>query len=116
MGLKTDLKKFTDALGVAVKEVTTQKQMAAYGRLAAKLIIARTRRGFGVKKTNTRVTRLARLAESTIERRRSASSLSGETSPGRSNLTFTGAMLNSIGVKKATAGSVIIGADLRPRS
>ena len=115
MSLRDDLKKFVNALGLAVEDVTSSKAMRAYGKASIKLIVARTRRGFGVQKTGTRQFRLARLKPSTIRRRRAFTGLSSETSPGKSNLTFTGKMLDSIFVKSARDGEVIIGPDRRRR-
>ena len=116
MSIASDLKNFNDALLLAIKESTSATQMKAYGRAAIKLIIARTRLGYGVKKTNTAQTRLAPLAEPTKEyRRRNASKLHPETSPNKSNLTFTGQLLDSLGVKSASKSEVIIAANRRRR-
>ena len=115
MGFREDIKEFTNALGLAVQDAASSKAMRLYGEAAIKLIVARTRRGFGVKKTGSKQFRLARLKESTIKRREAFTGLSPLTSPGKSNLTFTGRMLDSIFVKKARKGEVILGPSARRR-
>lgn len=115
MSFRDDINQFTDALGIAIKEVSSQRAMKEYGKMAVKLIRARTRRGFGVIKTGANATRLARLAESTVEKRKRFPGLSSQTTPGKSNLTFTGQLLDSLRVKSVTNQTVIIGADRRRR-
>jgi hypothetical protein len=116
MGFREDIRDFNNALGLAVKDATSSKTMRAYGEAAIKVIIARTRLGFGVKKTGSRKFRLAKLQKSTIRKRRTAKNLNTSlTSPSKSNLTFTGRLLNSLLVKKASPGRVIVGPSRRRR-
>lgn len=115
MGFRQDINNFVGDLVTVLKEVSSQRAMREYGKFAAKLIVARTRNGFGVVKTGAKSKRLAKLAESTKERRRRSPNLSPFTTSGKSNLTFTGAMLDSIGVKSVSNQTVTIGANRRRR-
>ena len=75
-----------------LKGAQSARTMDRVAKRAAKLIKDRTRRGRGVDGR-----KLKRLKESTIKnRRRAKGKLSPKTSPEKSNLTFTGQMLDAI--------------------
>jgi len=116
VGFREDINKFTNALGIVVKESASQRAMREYGKRAIRLISKRTRNGFGVKKSGAKSTRLAKLRPSTIASRKSSPLLNrGLTSPGKSNLTFTGRLIDSLLVKEVQNGKVVIGADRNRR-
>lgn len=66
----------------------------------ARLIVKRTRLGFGVTEQGQKI-RLKRLSDKYMEmRRRRRRFIDPTTSPGKSNLTFTGQMLRSVQARK----------------
>lgn len=75
----------------------------AYAREAAQTIKERTRRGYGLDRDGANLGRLAKLSPMYIERRR-AMNLSPETSPGMSNLTQEGHLLDSFTAKRRRPG------------
>ena len=97
------------------------KFMAKIGELMVETIVERTRKGFGVDPRQRRQgvgkgKRLRALSESYIAyRQRNSGSLDSTTSPRKSNLTFTGQLLRSMRVKKATKREVIVGPNRRRR-
>lgn len=90
--LRKDIEKFFNSRVIDSILVDT----AQYG---AELIRERTRRGFGVPDGSNAQSRLKPLAESTKKSRRSKKKrgkLSSKTSPGKSNLTDTGQLLDAL--------------------
>ena len=84
------------------------------GQLATdirKQIVFRSRRGFGVKTFGAPIFRFPRLSRDYIEYRKQSRSegiLSPRTTPRRSNITFTGQMLDSILSKTPTVGQILL--------
>ena len=78
---------------------------------AALLIRKRTRLGYGARAMGGERFGLKKLSPSYVKFRlsRGAPYLSEFTAPKRSNLTFTGQMLDSIGIVRIQAGKVFIG-------
>lgn len=103
-----DLKKQIDAS-------LTQRDVEALGAYAKRLIIARTRNGFGVAGNGQSAKRLEKLKNSTKKSRSRFRSNSQFFSPNKSNLTLTGRMLNRLRTNvSGTRGNwefVIEGAD-----
>jgi len=92
-----------------VDNLGRSRRLRELGSFAAELIRKRTRKGFGVARPGGNRRKLKRLARSTIEyRTRYKKLLSSKTSPRKSNLTFTGQLLDSIKLK-VTKGRVTIG-------
>jgi|LakMenEpi03Aug12_release.lakeMendotaPanAssembly.Ray.scaffolds.fasta_scaffold259405_1 hypothetical protein len=103
-----DLAKFDKKLKKILDEASGPKALDFLGNIAADIIRKRTRKGFGVKKNGGRLEVLDKLSRSYIKfRRRNSSRLSAFTSPGKSNLTFTGEMLNGL-ISKRSGKSVTI--------
>lgn len=114
MGARLQIKDFTSKLKGVVKKSATAKQLEALGEFAAGLIRKRTRLGYGAPRGEAGSVerfRLAALSEGWIHFRKTTgrSWLSEFTRPSKSNLTFTGQMLDSLGVVKVANGSVTIG-------
>ena len=82
----------------AVENAFSQKLMKTLGEDMAERIRVRTRTGKGVDRTGGETTALKRLmSEPYKKRRRKSPDLDrGKTSPAKSNLTFTGQLLDSI--------------------
>lgn len=99
--LKADLTK-------VFKEASSSKNMKAIGSQAAEIIRRRTRLGYGVEKNEGKRERLKPLSPKYIEKRKQ-NTLSSQTTPRRSNLTFTGELLDSIEAHDATQGEVQVG-------
>lgn len=109
MNLK-DFPEKLKALMDAVKDKLTSKDsMQELGDEAAQLIKKRTRLGYGLDKQGGVKQKLKPLSES-YKRERKATGVASSTSPSKSNLTNTGAMLDNIGAT-ASKGKVTIGFD-----
>lgn len=83
------------ALSDAGREVCKPEQMMTLGRFVANMIRIRTKLGYGVKQENGAKEKLAPLKESTKAARQNKA-LRGDTTPGKSNLTESGQLLDSI--------------------
>lgn len=106
-----DTSKFRKALLAVLPAIRSAENMKKYGDEAARMIKVRTRLGFGVESDGAERERLASLADVTIEERkrlRKKGSLHGDTSPGRSNLTRSGQLLDSIQTVKAKIGTATV--------
>lgn len=98
--MSNTIPKLQGRLAIA-KKVAIRKVIDELVKLVPELIKARTRLGAGTKGN------LKALSKSTINyRSRYSSNLSGDTSPGDSNLTATGQLLESIVAKKNNGGIV----------
>jgi hypothetical protein len=99
------LKNLLVQMGQIVTNATDDKTIkAAMAIESVKLIVDRTKSGFGVK--NEKAVKLKPLKRSTIERRK-RSQLAGDTSPSKSNLTETGNMLDSVTYRTNKKGYTI---------
>lgn len=110
---KVDLKKFERDMQKILDEALDKTAMSAIGDELARRIKTRTQLGRGVNKTGGPSVPLARLADSTVDKRRRKrenGDLSELTTPKRSNLTATGQMLDSIKVTEVRDGQVTIAA------
>jgi hypothetical protein len=77
-----------------------------YAEEAANLIKTRTRRGYGVASDGGPAQRLKKLSPEYVDhRKRTRSALSSETSPGKSNLTYSGQMLDSLYARRRRIGN-----------
>lgn len=105
-------------LQVTIDEAINKKSLMMVGRFVVEMIRQRTRRGYGVEKIGARLNRLKKLDKKYVEYRKTQK-LHKETSPGKSNLTFTGVLLDSLTVKETQKtkdeGSFVIGANNRAR-
>ena len=88
MDIETPLNNF-------LKQVTSRSVLTKVAEEVRTLIVRRTRKGFGVRVFGGDAVKLKPLAASTISRRKRIQ-LSSKTSPGKSNLTETGEMLDSL--------------------
>lgn len=87
-----------------------KKLMKSLGLEAIDIVVARTRKGFGVKRTGGNRKKLKKLPPRYIEfRKRNRRKLSRFARPTKSNLTFTGQMLESVKIIKSTDGRFEIG-------
>ena len=110
MAARNDISRFTQALLRTFNSATNTVQMRALGQQAIKKIVRRTRLGYGVDEKGDKKFKLEPLRPMTIANRlRNKRRLHGQTRPKRSNLTFTGQMLNSMKVKRASHGVVAVG-------
>jgi len=97
---------FTKKLKSIIKEASKGKGLDVIGNIVIDIIRRRTRSGQGVD--GGRKTKLKPLSKKYIEfRKRNRGRLSPFASPGKSNLTFTGQMLNGL-VKKKVPGGVVV--------
>lgn len=127
-GSKVNIKKLEAALAAAIKEVESPQTMKEVGEEMADRIRKRTRLGKGVAERGGNPEPLKPLSRSYRDQRagkvafftdeegivhpykpKRAPKLSPQTSAGKSNLTRTGELLDSIAVLTAKLGSVIIG-------
>lgn len=126
-GSKVDMRQFERAMEKAIKEVESPATMRKIGEEIGERIVKRTRLGKGVTDTGAEASNLKPLAQSTKDQRRgkigfftkngrtipytpeSPPRLSSLTTPGRSNLTRTGQMLDALKVVAVRVGVVVLG-------
>lgn len=128
---KVDLSKFDAKIKSLIKEFSSQSNMEKIGEYAAERIKTRTRLGRGVEKDGAQPKPLKKLSQSYRDQRKGKigfytvgtganrivvpfepskkPNLSNATSPTKSNLTFSGQLLDSITVLRKTASSVFLG-------
>lgn len=102
---------FTNNIERAVRESFDTAYLNQTGSQIVKQIQVRTRAGFGVARNNARQQRLRPLSRPYVELRqfaRGVGILSNSTTPRRSNLTFTGNMLESI-IHRVNRNSITFG-------
>jgi len=92
--LKKDLAGIKINLENTIKKIQKRQNMEVLAKEGAELIKKRTRLGKGVD-PNGNQTKLTKLAKSTVKQRKKKD-LSSLTSPGKSNLTQSGKMLDGI--------------------
>lgn len=117
-GLKKSLSKLNEAARIekaltqALNEIVSPERMKKYAEFAAEMIKLRTKLGSGVERAGKEKQRLKPLKPSTIEERKrlqAKGKLSGLTTPGKSNLTRTGQLLDSTKPTDVSRGHAIIG-------
>lgn len=110
MAASDDLKRVIRDIEKSLKRSVSSREMQRLGKMAIQIIQRRTRRGRGVSKSGGSVRTLKRLSPNYIAaRKRQRRKLSRFTSPGKSNLTFTGKMLSSMQATVVKQGHVRIG-------
>lgn len=108
-----DLAVFCNRLRDTIGDMAAQQALRPLGEQAVTIIVRRTRLGYGVPDhsngTGTRF-KLQALSKSYVKyRERYPAFMSGLTTAKRSNLTFTGQLLDSMRVVSIAPGSVRIG-------
>ena len=109
---KLQLDKFVKNIADTIKQTINAQFMSEIGEEAKRLIFLRTKLGYGVPFTGANREKLKGLSASYIKMRKSSKKLgelSDTTSASKSNLTFTGQLLDSIQVKKSVNGITWIG-------
>lgn len=126
MASNKQIQNFADKLKTALKKVKTQTQMRKFGEAAAEIIRKRTRLGYGATERSERAKlkplsssykayRAGKIAFATAKggwvypyKPSVKPKLHPLTTPNRSNLTFTGEMLDSLGVTKVKEGEATV--------
>lgn len=127
MSSKVDMSKFKKSLQAVIEEFEKPQTMREMGEYAVERIVLRTRLGKGVSEKGDSASPLKPLSESYRQQRKGKLAfyttkdgkkvpyipkippiLDATTSPTKSNLTFTGQLLNSIKVISVKAGKVLI--------
>lgn len=108
MSAQNDLKRFINKLSDLYKDAKKPEPLKLMGEEAVRIVTKRTRLGYSVNK-NGEKSPLKSLSKPYVQFRKSSKLLSNLTTPSKSNLTFTGQMLDSMQVVKITSDSVIIG-------
>lgn len=106
MSFEKDISDFVKSVEKTIDESLSRKQLTVLGKATLAIIYKRTKKGIGVNKTGQvggARKRLKALEKSTIARRKSFKDLHPTTSPRKSNLTFSGQLLDSLKVKKISA-------------
>jgi hypothetical protein len=94
------LENLFDSLNKTVEDITSKDQLEDIGKAIAEIIKVRTRLGYGVSRQGGKREELNSLSKKyTRYRRKNRRLLSSSTRPNKSNLTFTGQMLDSITFK-----------------
>lgn len=109
--IQSQLKNFTNSLKKALDQIASLNTMDEIGKLSVQLIQTRTRRGYSVEESGKDEKTFEKLSRAYIERRKgkkqtgerskqkkltTQEKLSGYTSPTKSNLTFTGKMIEAL--------------------
>lgn len=104
---KQQIKKLENRIITNIRRALSRKELTELARLAIEQIRKRTRSGFGVPEARGNVVRLKSLSRAYVEYRKISKArgkLSSETTPGKSNLTFTGSLLDSLIVREVDVG------------
>lgn len=102
------LDKFIKKVKETYKLTTTSKSLRSIGKEMCLMIKERSRKGYGVDANETPQRRFKALSPSYIEMRSNARGLSFYTSPRKSNITFSGEMLDSLDVVQTVKETVTI--------
>lgn len=105
IALKGIVKKLKNILGDSAKP----NELIPLSRFVIDIIVKRTRLGYGVNKNFGTKQRLKPLSTKYKDYRARFPNLSASTSPGKSNLTLTGQMLESMQAYRIQNGKVVIG-------
>lgn len=98
-------KRINDSIGEAAK-ASTLEPLASF---AIETIALRTRLGYGVNKQFGEKENLKGLTSKYVLQRKRSRFLSDLTAPKKSNLTFTGQLINSLAIISSKDGKVVIG-------
>ena len=90
-------------------QVASAKELIATGEYAVGLIVKRTRLGYGVDVQFGKKTKLKALSPKYKEFRKESPDLSSTTTVGKSNLTLSGQMLDSVKIIRSQNGRVAFG-------
>lgn len=96
------LKDFRAKLKVVVDGIVDRDILREIGNEAREMVKSRTRKGFGVERELGPQTRLAGISESYKKQRKrlqKQGKLSPETTPGKSNMTKTGELLDTLNLR-----------------
>ena len=103
-------RQFTPQVRRAIRDAFSKQYFTQIGKQVRDQIRIRTRSGFSVRSNGARQQRLRPLSRGYVATRqfaRKVGLLSSATSPGTSNLTFTGNMLDSIAYKASNSGVIL---------
>jgi hypothetical protein len=114
MSATNDLKKYFKKLNKVLASAVTPQQMKYLGSEAVKLVVKRTRLGYGVAENDGQRFALSSIPWSPVYAKvrkiaGKTGKLDASTRAGKSNLTFTGQMLRSLTVIAFSKGSVEVG-------
>lgn len=105
---ETSLKNIFGKIAKELTNPSNAREIEPIGLEAVKLIVKRTRLGYGVAKNGGRRFRLAPLSPAYVNQRRK-SRLSKFARPKKSNLSRTGEMLSSVDVIRISRGDIFVG-------
>lgn len=108
--VRADLSAFVNELQGKITKATTATEMRAVGDQAAEIIRRRARLGYGSAGSGGDRFNLPPLSDRYVRFRQTSGAkyLSKATTAKKSNLTFTGQMLDSLAVVKVEQGSVVV--------
>jgi hypothetical protein len=111
MSATTDIARFLKDCFKVFDKFGDKAAMTAIAKAAAEMIRVRTRLGYGVPGDNKERQKLKTLSDGyKLFRKKHRGELYDETTAAKSNLTFTGQLLNSLKEKKITKNSATVGA------
>lgn len=106
---KVDMTKFKKDMKKVIDEFDKKETMRDVGNFAADRIVKRTRLGKGVSEKGGDSQPLKRLSDGyKKQRKKKSTELSQFTTPGKSNLTRTGQMLDSVKVTEVDQGRALV--------
>jgi hypothetical protein len=105
-----EFKKTAKLIEKTIKDGIDKKLLEPIAEEAIKIIVRRTRLGYGVSKHFGTKAKLKALSSKYVDIRSRFKNLDRSTTrPKKSNLTLTGQMLNSMAITKSKDGQIIIG-------
>jgi hypothetical protein len=112
---KINMKDFERNIAKLFDEFSSVETMRKIGEYTAERIKLRTKLGKGVEKTGADPAPLKKLSEGYVKTRKRKKAELEETSPAKSNLTFTGQMLNALKLLQALPARAIVGIESSKR-
>lgn len=116
MTVKNDISRFVRRLDRLFLRSSSNKELKLLGEKAVAIIVNRVRQGYGAKGNDTNRFKLPKHSTVYRQLRKDYKNLlDGTTNVGKSNLTFSGQLMRSMGVRKIRRGSVVIGPSRKVR-
>lgn len=110
--VRKEFLKFTDKLRKIVIKASSKEEVEALGQFVVDLVVKRARLGYGITGHGGEKVKFPGLSESYIlSRKKNSGSLDSTTSAKKSNVTYTGQLLRSLGYRRRGRSGFIIQAE-----
>lgn len=110
--VKKEFRKFTDKLQKIVVQAKSSKEVEALAEFVVDLIVKRSRLGYGITRHGGEKVKFPELSENyVLMRKKNRGSLDSTTSAKKSNVTYTGQLLRSLGYRRRGKSGFIVQAE-----